>query len=73
MRVVESEESEMSESSELAQDGCMRRAPLEQGRDGLVKDHCSFYFSAKNEKQPRVLRLAWRIPCARLAQDDIRF
>jgi hypothetical protein len=24
----------------------MRREPLEQGRDGLVEGHCSFYFSA---------------------------
>ena len=25
---------------------CMRRAPLEKGRDGLVEGHCDFYFSA---------------------------
>ena len=25
----------------------MRRAPLEEGRDGLVEGHCEFYFSAK--------------------------
>jgi hypothetical protein len=32
--------------SELAQEGRGRRAPLEERRDGLVKGHCSFYFSA---------------------------
>jgi len=25
----------------------MRRAPLEEGRNGLVKSHFAFYFSAK--------------------------
>lgn len=25
----------------------MRRAPLEQSRNGLVEGHCDFYFSAK--------------------------
>jgi hypothetical protein len=37
----------------------MRREPLEEGRDGLVKGHCSFYSNAKDEKQPQILRLCW--------------
>jgi hypothetical protein len=32
---------------EKAQNECVRRAPLKQGRNGLADGHCSFYFSAK--------------------------
>ena len=51
MREVESEKSEESEMSELAQDRYMRRAPLEEGRDGLAEGHCDFYFSAKRAQE----------------------
>lgn len=33
--------------SKKAQCKCRRREPLEESRDGLVKSHCTFYFSAK--------------------------
>ena len=45
----------MSEvEEEKAQIECGRRAPLEEGRDGLMKDHFAFYFSAKKGPYPRL-------------------
>ena len=36
-----------SEKVDKAQNKYVRRAPLEEGRDGLVEGHDKFYFSAK--------------------------
>lgn len=40
---------QMSSKTGKAQKTCMRREPLEQGRDGLVEGHFKFHFSAKHE------------------------
>jgi len=42
-----------------AQGQCMRREPLEEGGDGLMEGHCSFYFSAKGGKAELAVLRCW--------------